>query len=89
VPTRGTIGARARVSDLQTIGRTVADAVWAAEDTGRPGAAKRRQVIRQVVSAIPIKGPCGPVFKAVLRVFVGALIECAVAAMNEARNRAT
>jgi hypothetical protein len=84
-PKPKTTNVRVRLLDQQNIGEAVARAVEAAEER-HPGPAtgviKRREVIRQVVSMLPIKGPCAPFLKALARIVVGVLVECAVSAFQ-------
>lgn len=80
-----TTNVRLRLLDQQSLGEAVASAVEAAElRHPRPGtgAIKRGEVVRQIVALIPLRGPCAPFLKALLRIVVGVLVEIAVAAFQ-------
>jgi hypothetical protein len=80
-----TTNVRVRLLDQQTIGEAIARAVESAEERhpgDGTGAIKRREVIREIVGTLPIKGPCAPFLKALARLLVGVLVEIAVAAFQ-------
>jgi hypothetical protein len=80
-----TTAVRVRLLDQQAIGEAIARAVEAAEERHPgpgTGAIKRGEVIREIVGALPIKGPCAPFLKGLARLVVGVLVEIAVAAFQ-------
>ena len=86
-PKPETINVRLRLLDQQTLGEAVARAVAAAEErhpAPGTGAIKRSEVVRELVAALPLKGPCAPFLQALARIVVGLLVEIAVAAFQRA-----